>query len=149
MENVVKKCFSKKIGGNKVIQVKNVTKKYGKFTAVDNISFTVEDGEVVGYMTILIMVIAESEEELQRRCKKIENKIMGMQMKVRNLANLVRNAFKSITPFNILDDKIRKIANRNVPLSTFVGGLPFASNGFNDNDGYYFARDTEGRYCCS
>ena len=108
-----------------------------------------QDGEVVGYMTILIMVIAESEEELQRRCKKIENKIMGMQMKVRNLANLVRNDFKSITPFNILDDKIRKIANRNVPLSTFVGGLPFASNGFNDNDGYYFARDTEGRYCCS
>ena len=69
---------------------------------------------------------------------------MGMQMKIRNLANLVRNAFNSITPFNILDDKIRKIANRNVPLSTFVGGLPFASNGFNDNNGYYFARDTEG-----
>ena len=45
---------------------------------------------------------------------------------------------------HILDDKIRKIANRNVPLSTFVGGLPFASNGFNDNNGYYFARDTEG-----
>lgn len=69
---------------------------------------------------------------------------MGMQMKIRNLASLVRNAFKSITPFNVLDEKIRKIANRNVPLSTFVGGLPFASNGFNDNDGYYFARDTEG-----
>lgn len=79
-----------------------------------------QDGEIVGYMTILIMVIAESEEELQRRCKKIEGKLMGMQMKIRNLANLVRNAFNSITPFNILDDKIRKIANRNVPLSTFV-----------------------------
>jgi len=103
-----------------------------------------QDGEVVGYMTILIMVIAENEEELQRRCRKIENKIIGMQMKVRNFANLVKNAFTSITPFNRLDDKIRKIANRNVPLSTFVGGLPFASSGFNDNDGYYFAKDTEG-----
>lgn len=103
-----------------------------------------QDGEIVGYMTILIMVIAEDEEELQRRCKKIEGSIMGMQMKIRNLASLVRNAFKSITPFNVLDEKIRKIANRNVPLSTFVGGLPFASNGFNDNNGYYFARDTEG-----
>jgi len=95
-------------------------------------------------MTILIMVIAEDEEELQRRCKKVEGSLMGMQMKIRNLANLVRNAFKSITPFNILDEQIRKIANRNVPLSTFVGGMPFASNGFNDNEGYYFARDTEG-----
>ena len=103
-----------------------------------------QDGEIVGYMTILIMDLAEDEEELQRRCKRVENILMGMQMKIRILANLVRQAFKSITPFNIFDEKIRKIADRNVPLSTFVGGLPFASNGFNDNDGYYFCRDTEG-----
>ena len=33
-----------------MIQVKNVTKKYGKFTAIDNISFEVKDGEVVGLL---------------------------------------------------------------------------------------------------
>jgi hypothetical protein len=33
-----------------VIEVKNVTKKYGNFVAVDNISFTVNDGEVVGFL---------------------------------------------------------------------------------------------------
>ena len=33
-----------------MIEVKNVTKKYGKFTAVNNISFTVKDGEVVGFL---------------------------------------------------------------------------------------------------
>lgn len=33
-----------------MIQVKNVTKKYGSFTAVDNISFTVKDGEIVGLL---------------------------------------------------------------------------------------------------
>lgn len=33
-----------------MIQVKNVTKKYGNFTAVDNISFTVKDGEIVGFL---------------------------------------------------------------------------------------------------
>ncbi len=103
-----------------------------------------QEGEVVGYMTILIMVISEDEEELMTRSKKIEGKLIGMQMKVRNLANLVESSYKSITPFNIVDDKIKQIANRNVPLSTFIGGLPFASNGFNDNAGYYFAKDTEG-----
>ena len=33
-----------------VIEVKNVTKKYGSFVAVDNISFTINDGEVVGFL---------------------------------------------------------------------------------------------------
>lgn len=33
-----------------MIQIKNVTKKYGNFTAIDNISFEVKDGEVVGFL---------------------------------------------------------------------------------------------------
>ena len=33
-----------------MIEVKNITKKYGSFTAVDNISFTVKDGEIVGLL---------------------------------------------------------------------------------------------------
>lgn len=33
-----------------MIQVKNVTKKYGSFKAVDDISFEVKDGEVVGFL---------------------------------------------------------------------------------------------------
>lgn len=33
-----------------MIQVKNVTKKYGNFTAVDDISFEVKDGEIVGLL---------------------------------------------------------------------------------------------------
>ena len=33
-----------------MIEVKNITKKYGKFTAVNKINFTVNDGEVVGLL---------------------------------------------------------------------------------------------------
>ena len=33
-----------------MIEVKNVTKKYGKFVAVDNISFTINEGEIVGLL---------------------------------------------------------------------------------------------------
>lgn len=33
-----------------MIEVKNVTKKYGNFTAVKNVSFTVNEGEVVGFL---------------------------------------------------------------------------------------------------
>ena len=33
-----------------MIEVKNVTKKYGSFVAVDNISFSISDGEIVGFL---------------------------------------------------------------------------------------------------
>jgi len=33
-----------------VIEVKNVTKKYGKFVAVDDISFKINEGEIVGLL---------------------------------------------------------------------------------------------------
>ena len=33
-----------------MIEVKNVTKRYGKFTAVDNISFSIKDGEIIGLL---------------------------------------------------------------------------------------------------
>ncbi|MDO5556667.1 MAG: ATP-binding protein [Clostridia bacterium] len=103
-----------------------------------------QNGEVVGYMTVIVMVISEDEEDLLKRCKRVESKLMGMQMKIRSLANLVKNAFKSIAPFFRVDKDIKKIANRNAPFSSFIGGLPFASSGFNDQKGYYFAKDTDG-----
>jgi len=33
-----------------VIQVENITKKYGSFTAVENINFEIEEGEIVGFL---------------------------------------------------------------------------------------------------
>lgn len=38
------------IGGRKLIQVKNITKKYGSFVAVDNINFAIKEGEIVGFL---------------------------------------------------------------------------------------------------
>ena len=33
-----------------MIEVKNVTKKYGKVVAVEDISFTIKEGEIVGLL---------------------------------------------------------------------------------------------------
>ena len=33
-----------------MIEVKNITKKYGSLTAVDNISFKINEGEIIGLL---------------------------------------------------------------------------------------------------
>ena len=33
-----------------VIQVENITKKYGSFVAVNDISFEIDEGEIVGFL---------------------------------------------------------------------------------------------------
>ena len=46
--DIIKKI--KKRGGIFVIEVKNITKKYGSVIAVDNISFKIEEGEIIGLL---------------------------------------------------------------------------------------------------
>ena len=46
---MVKTYGNKRLEEKEVIQVKNVTKKYGSTIAVNDISFDVKDGEIVGF----------------------------------------------------------------------------------------------------
>lgn len=103
-----------------------------------------QNGETVVYVTIAIMVIAEDLDELNRRSKLVSTRLAGMQMNGRVLMNLSRNTLKLMSPFSITDPIVKSIANRNMLESTWIGGLPFSSSGFNDGTRYYFARDTKG-----
>lgn len=102
------------------------------------------NGETVVYVTIAIMVIAEDMEELKQRSKAVTTKLATMQMKGRLLTNLSKNSFRLMSPFSITDSVIKEIADRNMLESSWIGGLPFSSSGFNDGNKYYFARDTKG-----
>lgn len=101
-------------------------------------------GETVGYMTIMIMVVAEDEETLDKRCKRVESIICGMQLKVRNLAHLLKQSFQTIAPFHTIDSDIKRIARRNILMSDFIGGFPFGGGGLNDGKGFVFGKDNKG-----
>jgi type IV secretory pathway VirB4 component len=49
-----------------------------------------------------------------------------------------------MSPFSVPDKTINKIASRNMLESSWIGGFPFSSSGFNDEVNYYFAKDTNG-----
>lgn len=82
-------------------------------------------GETVGYMTIMIMVVAEDEETLNKRCKRVESMLCGMQLKVRSLAHLLKQSFETKAPFHTINEDIKDIARRNILISDFKGGFPF------------------------
>jgi hypothetical protein len=67
-----------------------------------------------------------------------------MKCKVRTLANLQKEGLQTISPTYPTNPVIENIVQRIIPMSTFVGGFPFASSGFNDGNGYYFAKDNNG-----
>jgi len=101
-------------------------------------------GETVGYMSNMVMVVAEDEEKLNKNCKRIESIICGMQLKIRSLAYCIKQAFQTISPFHSGNGDILEVARRNVLMSDFIGGFPFGGGGLNDGKGFYLAKDNNG-----
>ena len=103
-----------------------------------------QNGETVGYMSNLIMPVAKDEAALEKICRGIESSVAALRCRSRVLANLQKEAYQAIAPYHVTPEIIRSITRRNVPLSTFMGGMPFASSGFTDRDGLFFAKDAQG-----
>ena len=102
------------------------------------------EGETVGTMIISIMAMAREESSFQKICRKTESVIATNKCKARIMANLQEQAFKTTAPYYTLDDSIGEVLKRVIPMSSFVGGFPFSSSGYNDGTGYYFGRDNTG-----
>ncbi|ODA42717.1 ATP-binding protein [Desulfosporosinus sp. BG] len=103
-----------------------------------------QDGESVGLMSVIVMPIARDDQTFVKVCRRVESTVAGLKCKVRVLANLQREGLKMLSPFYGTNEKVENITQRPVPLSSFIGGFPFASSGYNDGTGYYFAKDAAG-----
>lgn len=103
-----------------------------------------QQGEGIGQMGITIMPILTEDNLFEKACRKVESRVTAINCRLRNLSYLQEEGFKQLSPFYTIEKDIENITNRIVSLSTFVGGFPFASSGYNDGKGYYFAKDGSG-----
>lgn len=103
-----------------------------------------QQGEKIGAMSLLIAPLTRDEKSLKRICQKVESAIAVAKCKGRVLSSLQKEAFKQISPFYSTEDKIEQITQRIMPMSSFIGGFPFAATGLNDGQGYYFGKDASG-----
>jgi len=103
-----------------------------------------QNGETVALMSLVIMPVAHDEKSFVKGCRRVESVVTVMKCKVRTLANLQKEGLQTISPTYPSNPVVESIVQRIIPMSTFVGGFPFASSGFNDGTGYYFAKDNNG-----
>jgi len=103
-----------------------------------------QHGEKIGAMSVLIAPITRDEKLLKKVCQKVESAIAVARCKGRVLSSLQKEGFKQMSPFYSIENKIEQITQRILPLSSFIGGFPFAASGLNDGEGYYFGKDNSG-----
>ncbi len=103
-----------------------------------------QEGETVGLMSVSVMPFAKDEKTFKKVCRRAESSVSILKCKMRAIPNLQKESFMNLSPSFPNQSKIESILQRIVPFSTFIGGFPFASTGFNDGQGYYFAQDASG-----
>jgi hypothetical protein len=99
------------------------------------------EGETVGLMSVTISPLVREDRDFIKACRRVESNLGVLKCKGRVMVSLQKEGFQNLSPAYPLNDIIGNIVERIVPLSTFIGGFPFASSGFNDGTGYYFAKD--------
>lgn len=100
--------------------------------------------ENIFYITIAIMVIATSKDELERKSKRIQSMIAGSKMKARPVNFIQEEALETASPYGKCPDLIKDMASRNMPVSTLAGAFPFNTSGLNDGKGMLFGKDNAG-----
>lgn len=103
-----------------------------------------QHGEKIGAMSLLVAPLTRDEKLLKKVCQKVESAITVAKCKGRVLSSLQMEGFKQLSPFYASEEKVEQITQRILPLSSFIGGFPFASSGLNDGRGYYLAKDASG-----
>lgn len=100
-----------------------------------------QNGEVVGRMCFVLMPLAENEKSFDKICKNVENASSIANCKCRKLASEQKEGVKFVLPTYTEENNVHRQTGRMMPISSFVGGFPFASSGFNDHSGFYRGHD--------
>lgn len=107
-----------------------LTRQRAEKAAVDgeNIMLQIDqNGETVGLMNLVVMPFAHDERLFTRAFRRVENTFSMMRCKIRTLAHLQKESFQHLSPLYPAQEQIQQVLDKIMPMSSFVGGFPFAS----------------------
>lgn len=96
--------------------------------------------ELVGYVNIMLYIRHTDGRMLEDRIKRVSGAVAVAQCKLLNLKYKQLQAMKCMAPYGIPSQQVARMGERNMPISTFLGGFPMANAGINDPGGYWLGR---------
>lgn len=96
--------------------------------------------EPVGYVNIMLYIRHTDGRMLEDRIKRVSGAVAVAQCKLLNLKYKQLQAMKCMAPYGIPSQQVARMGERNMPISTFLGGFPMANAVINDPGGYWLGR---------
>ena len=96
--------------------------------------------EPIGYVNIMLFPQDVDAKYLSARIKRISSVVQVAGCNLRTLKYKQIQALKCISPYGIPDRLVSNMGDRNMPISTFIGGFPMANYGIRDKGGYYIGK---------
>ena len=99
--------------------------------------------EPVGYFNIMLHVMDNNEELLAERIRKISGMVRTQECNLIHLRFRQGQALQAMSPWGIPEEHVSNVGERNMPMSTFIGGFPMAAAGLNDFQGKYLGKSKD------
>lgn len=143
--------FNKKIGELKADQelLKQESDKQKNEQAIKDLEEMIHRiavrNEPVGYLNVMLHVQDTTLAGLQNRIKRVNSIIAVAGCNMRNLKYKQFQALQCVAPYGRPNREVSNIGDRNMPISSFVGGFPMSNPGINDEEGYYIGKTQNNR----
>lgn len=96
--------------------------------------------EPIGYVNIMLFPQDIDPKNLAARIKRVSSVVQVAGCNLRILKYKQLQALKCVSPYGIPDRLVSNMGDRNMPISTFIGGFPMANYGIRDKGGYYIGK---------
>lgn len=96
--------------------------------------------EPIGYVNIMLFPQDIDPKNLAARIKRVSSVVQVAGCNLRILKYKQLQALKCVSPYGIPDRLVSNMGDRNMPISTYMGGFPMANYGIRDKGGYYIGK---------
>lgn len=114
--------------------------------AIDLVNKIDANNVSIGLISILTLPLCsklDDDEQMQEAERSVKSAYMRNSIKLLRLSREQESAFKALSPYYTNQEETDIMLKRIMPLSTVIGGFPFASSGFVDDTGSYWGLNSE------